>query len=187
MNEYEFGGKSSVVRKVEEDAKAPFFVGIDYAKTVDYQSAESNDDDIVQEDFMSISLNANINKDDYPRYKLNCVVVLETSSSMNDPYNNGVDSKQSVANSIICSIVDGLGEEDKFCLVTFNDSFNIEHPLDDIKSMEDKESVKREILSIESSGGDYDFDEGYNVDLGQLQVHFIDIIEIKCRNCSMHK
>ena len=120
---------------------------------------------------MAISLNNNINKDEYERYQLNLVIVLETSLLMQDSYNDTSDTKQSIANQIVCTIIDELNDEDRVSLVTFNDTFNREQTLDDIKSI-DTETFKANILEIEPTDGGYEFDEGYNAALGQLQEFF---------------
>eukprot|EP00483_Globobulimina_turgida_P008798 UN08816 len=92
-------------------------------------------------------------------------------SSMGDMYGSGSKTKQRVGAEIICNILDELGAEDKFCLISFSDTFNIDVGLDDISCM-DIDNVKKEIMLIDSSGGGVDFDEGYNAGLGQLQELF---------------
>ena len=163
LNEYSFDSTANI-RKEELDEKSPFYASIEYGQCI--MNKNKN-----KEHFMSISLNNNINKDEYARYKLNLVIVLETSSTMNDSYNNNSDNKQCIGNEIVCTILDELKDDDKFCLITFNDTFNIEQTLDDIKST-DCNSLKSKILEIESTGGGFDFDEGYNAALGQLQEYF---------------
>eukprot|EP01084_Bolivina_argentea_P034485 63823_1 len=92
---------------------------------------------------------------------------------MNDIYSNTSKTKQIISNEIISVLFDLLNEDDKFCLVTFNDTFNIEIPLEDIGSiLQQNTNIKRDIMNISSSGGGTDFDEGYNAALGQLQELF---------------
>lgn len=161
LKDYSFDDSKNI-RKEEIDEKAPFYGNVEYAQVVMDENKEH---------FMSISLNNNIDKDEYVRYQLNLVIVLETSATMNDSYNDSIDNKQVIGNQIACSIIDELNDEDRICFVTFNDTFNIEQTLDDIKSI-DTETLKNKIMAIEATGGGYEFDEGYNAALGQLQEWF---------------
>eukprot|EP01083_Nonionella_stella_P081587 224794_1 len=167
LNEYELNEYDDI-RKEEEEAKEPFTSTIHYAQALDFRMSEPSD---TKEHFMSIQLNSCIKNEDYKRYKSNVVVVLETSLSMNDAYHKSADTKQNVANSIVCAILDELRADDKFCLVTFNDTFNIEQPLDEVGSI-GMDEIKSATLAIECSGGGCDWDEGYNAALGQLQELF---------------
>ena len=165
LSDYAFN-QNSTFRQEQSDEKSPFNVDIHYAQIKNIENSEQ------REDFMSISLQTSIkNKQDYKRPPINCVVVMEASDAMSEEYAEN-KTKQSAANEIACAILDQLGDGDKFCLVTFSDSFKIEYPLDDVQSIGDLESIKAEITSIEPTGGSYDFDEGYNTALGQLQELF---------------
>ena len=176
LNEYTFE-PSNTDRGDDRDEKTPFYASIDYARPVGLNSID-NDNDGTMEHFMSIALKSNIQRDALKRDKLNCVVVLETSSMMNTSYTNNGDngksgdqSKQSVANQIVCDILDILQDDDQFCLLSFSDSAKMEMPLEDIKSM-DIATVKSQLGAIPTTPGGVDFDEGYNAALNQLQELF---------------
>lgn len=159
LSEYSFEDKQQV-RRQETDEKAPFYAQLEYAQCSNLDSE--------REHFLSMSLQNNISasSEEYRRYKLNCVIVLETSSSM-----SAETDRQSIANQLVCAILDQLDDDDKFCLIAGSENCNIEHPLDDIKST-DCAALKKKILSFTASGGPFELDEGYNAALGQLQEYF---------------
>jgi len=167
LSEYTF--ESHSFRDTKEET-CPFYASIDYARpkmiTVDSIDSDSN-----VEHFMSIALRCNVPKDTITRDRLNCVVILDTSSSMRNEYGGSSRSRQSVANQVVCDILDLLEDDDQFCLISFSENAKMEEPLDDIKSM-DIASIQSNIKQIGSSSGGLDFDEGYNAALNQLQELF---------------
>jgi len=176
LNDYSFDTGPSL-RGHDDDEKSPFYASIDYARPIGL-SADSEADGKT-EHFLSMALRSNIKREEMTRDKLNCVVVLETSSTMRSPFmgSNGADSggqsrsKQAVANQIVCDVLDCLDEDDRFCLLSFSDLAKMEQPLYDLKSM-DLAAIKSQIAAIPTAPGGVDFDEGYNAALAQLQELF---------------
>jgi Ca-activated chloride channel family protein len=119
-----------------------------------------------KEYFLSVGLNSNIKESDFKRKKLNIVVVLDISGSMNSSfdkyyYNRGKKtdtkennklSKMAIANNSIVSMIDHLKDDDKLGVVLFdNTSYNAK-PLREI-DLTNIEATKKHILKLEPRGG----------------------------------
>ncbi len=124
-----------------------------------------------KEYFLSVGLNSNIKAKDFARKKLNIVVVLDISGSMNAPfdkyyYDNKRDlnrqeqiSKMQIANKSLVSMIGHLKDEDRLGVVLFDNNAYLAKPLRLIKNTK-IEATKKHILELKSKGGT-NWSEGY--------------------------
>ena len=117
-----------------------------------------------EEYFVSVGLNSGLKKSDFNRKKLNLVVVLDVSGSMNSgfekyyydnkntrQYSNDRRTKIDIAKETIASMLDHLNNDDNFGLVTFNGSSQIIEPLNRINN--NIADLQNKIMSIGAGGG----------------------------------
>ena len=122
--------------------------------------------------YLSVGLNSGLKESDFERKKLNLVVVLDVSGSMDssfnqyhyDQYGNRISysaniddddytkSKIKVATESIAGLVDNLNDDDKLSIVLFSNNAHLSKPLESMKTT-DKEQLKENILKIHASGG----------------------------------
>ncbi len=117
--------------------------------------------------FLSVGLNSNIKKSDFKRKRLNLVIVLDISSSMEASfdeyyYDNGKKiqlsneelkkTKMQIATKSIASMIDHLKSDDRFGMVLFNNRSYKAKPLRDIKTTNIK-AIKKHILDLKPKGG----------------------------------
>lgn len=128
-----------------------------------------------QEYYMAVGLNSNIKESDFQRKKLNLVVVLDISGSMDSSFNsyyydgnkefdleNYMDknkSKMEIANESVNILIDQLNDDDRFGLVLFESGSHIAKPLN-LVGETDIEKIKEHVLEIEATGGT-NFEAGY--------------------------
>lgn len=117
--------------------------------------------------YLSVGLNSGIK--DFKRKKLNLVVVLDISGSMNSKldsyaydnkrYSNSRKTKMELANEAIVSMIKHLKGDDRLGVVLFDERAYIAKPLRAIRDT-DIEATKRHILAIRTKGGT-DMSAGY--------------------------
>ncbi|MFK5976455.1 MAG: thiosulfate oxidation carrier protein SoxY [Sulfurovum sp.] len=106
--------------------------------------------------YLSVGLNSGIK--DFKRKKLNLVVVLDISASMNGRFNeyssnsSRKKTKMRLANEAIVSMIKHLKDEDRLGIVLFNNRSHLAKPLRYIKDTDIK-STKKHILNIRATGG----------------------------------
>ncbi len=137
-----------------------------------YSTAVSNDPVSQKpEYYMTVGLNSNIKEEDFQRKKLNLLVLLDISGSMGSPfysyyYDNPIEnekydrrSKMNLANEAVCTLIDQLNEDDKFGLVTFDDSASVFQKIKQVSKL-DISNLKNKIKKIADNGGT-NFSSGY--------------------------
>ena len=133
-----------------------------------YQSAISKNPFTAQKEyFLSIHLDSNIEEKDFKRKKLNIVVVLDISGSMGSAFDQYYydknqkislgererkESKMTLANKAIVSMIDHLKDEDRLGVVLFDNQAYNAKPLRTIHET-DIESTKKHILALRERGG----------------------------------
>ena len=112
-------------------------------------------------------LNSNIKEEDFSRKKLNLVLVLDISGSMDsnmeeyyydgipdndDLEENSVKTKMKVAEESINILLDKLNPDDKVGVVLFDDNSYLAKPINLVGDT-DIEAIKEHVLEIEAMGG----------------------------------
>lgn len=121
--------------------------------------------------YMTVDLNSNIKESDFQRKKLNLVILLDISGSMESSFNsyyydgNKKDgeenkSKMKIANESVNLLIDELNSDDRLGVVLFESSSHIAKPLNLVGNT-DIEKIKEHVLDIKSQGGT-NFEAGYN-------------------------
>lgn len=118
-----------------------------------------------EEYYVSVGLNSNIKEEDFSRKKLNLVLVLDISGSMdstiNSYYYDGLPenyeekeqkSKMKLAEESINILLDHLKPEDSLGVVLFDDGAYLGKPISVVDST-DIEAIKNHILEVEAMGG----------------------------------
>lgn len=127
--------------------------------------------------YLSVGLNSGIKESDFQRKKLNLVIVLDTSGSMNELYKqyyydrlgNKVDlgredddiftmRKIDSAKECVQSILDQLNSNDRVALVTFNSNATLFQPMN-LVSKTDMRSFRNQVSRI-NAGGSTNFSAG---------------------------
>ena len=137
-----------------------------------YSYAISKDPFSQEEDYyLSVGLNSGIKESDFERKKLNLVVVLDISGSMDSPFDEYyyddinapfvegqmIDpdygkTKMEIANESIVGLLNHLDDDDRFGMVLFDDTGYLAKPVSDIGGIR-MDDLKNHILEIESKGG----------------------------------
>ncbi len=147
----------------QESCQKLFCPSYSYAVTRDPFSGEI-------EYYLSVGLNSGMKESDFERKKLNLVLVLDISDSMNSAFNSyyydrfgnrqqwdpsGEDSgrrKIEVAKESIVGLLDHLNDDDRFGMVLFNNTARVAKPLN-LVSTTDMEAIKGHIMDISANGG----------------------------------
>jgi Ca-activated chloride channel family protein len=136
-----------------------------------YHSAVTRDPFSEQtEYYLSIGLNSGLQQSDFQRKKLNLVIVLDNSGSMNEAYNqyyydgtgknidtyaeegiNRLTKMQSAAESVV-SILNQLRNDDQVSILTFNSSASLLKPMG-LVGRANMRDVKNRVLDITAGGG----------------------------------
>ena len=147
---------------VQEECKKLFCPSYVAAVSADPVSKNS-------EYFLSVGLNSGMKAADFQRKKLNLVVVLDVSGSMDSPFDQYYydrfgnqqqlklsESKQKleVAKESIVAMLKHLKPDDKFGLVLFSDSARVAKPLN-LVGTTDMEKIKAHIMELRTEGGTY--------------------------------
>ncbi len=128
--------------------------------------------------YMTVGLNSNIKQSDFKRKKLNLVVVLDISGSMESKFNSyyydqftGEEkteqeiseddnkTKMQIANESVNVLIDQLKDDDRFGMVLFDDLAYLGKPISLIKNT-DINAIKNHVLEIKARGGT-NFEAGY--------------------------
>ncbi len=133
-----------------------------------YSSAKRKNPFIEEEEyFLSVGLNSGIKEGDFKRKKLNLVVVVDISGSMNgkfDSYyydktgnkveNDNVDeqTKMTIANKSIVAMLSHLKDDDRVGIVLFDHNAYAAKPLN-LVGKTDKEAIRDHILELKPRGG----------------------------------
>ena len=120
-----------------------------------------------QEFFLSVGLNSGIDEKDFKRKKLNLVVVLDISGSMNSNFNayhydnlgNKIENKEestkqkmTIANESIVAMLKHLKDDDRVGVVLFDHNAYLAKPLN-LVGKTDKKAVRDHILELKAKGG----------------------------------
>ncbi len=120
-----------------------------------------------QEYFLSVGLNSGIQEGDFKRKKLNLVVVLDISGSMNGKFNayyydkvgnkirnkeQEYKSKMTIANEAMVSMLSHLKDEDRVGVVLFDHNAYKAKPLQEVGKT-DKIAIRDHILALKPRGG----------------------------------
>jgi Ca-activated chloride channel family protein len=120
-----------------------------------------------KEFFLAVGLNSGIDEKDFKRKKLNLVVVLDISGSMNSNFNsyyydklgnkikNDEDSskqKMQIANESIVAMLGHLKDDDKVGMVLFDHNAYKAKPLNSVKES-NKLAIRKHILELKARGG----------------------------------
>ena len=122
------------------------------------------------ERYMTVGLDSNMEAEEFERKKLNLVVVLDRSGSMDsgfgeyyyDRYGNRHevetegDSKMEVAKDAVASVAEQLGEDDRLGVVSFDSNAHVERRLSYVRSTERAKASIRRI----SAGGSTSLSDG---------------------------
>ena len=136
-----------------------------------YSTAVSNDPISDEEEYyLSVGLNSNIKESDFQRKKLNLVILLDISSSMDasfseyyydldDDSDDESKSKMQLAEESLNILIDQLNDDDSLGIVLFESSAHLAKPLNLVGDV-DMEAIKEHILEVEATGGT-NFENGY--------------------------
>lgn len=123
--------------------------------------------------YMTVGLNSNIKESDFARKKLNLVVVLDISGSMNSSFNkyyydgenneyeeDKTKTKMTIANESVNILIDQLKDDDRFGMVLFDNQAYTAKKMNLIANT-DVSAIKNHILEIKANGGT-NFEAGYS-------------------------
>jgi len=134
--------------------------------------------------YLSVGLNSGLKESDFARKKLNLVIVLDVSGSMTEYYNQyyydrwgkqvdayageGIVRKTKMQSAAECvvSILNQLGNGDRFAIVTFNSQAFLNEKIRPV-SETDMQHVKDRIFDI-IAGGSTNLDAGMQLGTGQF-------------------
>ena len=124
----------------------------------------------MNEYYITFGLNSNIKESDFQRKKLNLVVVLDVSGSMDSEFSSyyydcfsydnkntmisedDKKTKMEIANESVNILIDQLKADDRFGIVIFNEAAKIVKPIE-LVSETDIKNTKKNISEIKSFGG----------------------------------
>ena len=145
--------------------------------------------------WLSVGLNSNIQESDFSRKKLNLVVVLDISGSMESAFdqyyydrkgltgeNEDKRSKLAIAAETVCDMLSHLKKDDRFGMVVFENSAYLAKPLN-LVGATDMEKIKGHIKDLHTMGGTNMyagmqegtklFDPYLNIDKGEYENRII--------------
>lgn len=121
--------------------------------------------------YLSVGLNSGIKESDFERKKLNLVVVLDVSGSMQSafdryyydqlgnrferpdaPEDDFAKAKINIATESIAGMIDYLGNDDRLGIVLFENTAHVAKPLESMGAA-DRDRLKKNILAIHADGG----------------------------------
>ena len=135
------------------------------------------------EHYITVGLNSNIKESDFSRKKLNLVVLLDISGSMD----SGLDTyyydfaeetedtgktKMQLANESVNILLDQLNDDDRFGMVLFDNSSYLAKPMN-LVGQTDIDAIKGHILEIQANGGT-NFEEGY-IEASSLLKEYVNV------------
>lgn len=133
------------------------------------------------ERYLTIGLNSGLSRADFDRKKLNLVVVLDTSGSMDSPfsryyYDDGEKqtveastSKMNAATESVAVLTDHLEEDDRFGLVTYDDSAQVVQPVSRVGGT-DMDHLRDRIGGLRA-GGSTNLDAGLSTATEMLTTY----------------
>lgn len=148
----------------EENTEDMFYPSYSVAKSKDPISGED-------EYYMSVGLNSNIKESDFQRKKLNLVLVLDISGSMDSYFDEyyydysfeenekDAKTKMKIAQESINMLIDRLNPDDSLGIVLFESGSHVAKELN-LNSNVDLDAIKDHILEVEATGGT-NFEAGY--------------------------
>lgn len=148
---------------VEENTEDMFYPTYAMAKSLDPLSGE-------EEYYMSVGLNSNIKESDFQRKKLNLVLVLDISGSMDSYFDSyyydmnleedkETKTKMRVAQESINMLIDRLNPDDSLGIVLFESDSAVAKELN-LNNNVDLAAIKNHVLEIQALGGT-NFEAGY--------------------------
>ncbi len=113
--------------------------------------------------YLSVGLNSGMKERDFERKKLNLVIVLDVSGSMDNPFDEYYydqsgswgrknDLKIEVAKEAILGVLDHLNDDDRFGMVLFNRNARLVKPMN-LVGETDMDAIENHIRDIEAGGG----------------------------------
>ena len=148
---------------IREPTRKLYSPSYSYAVTRDPLSGET-------EYYLSVGLNSGMKEEDFARKKLNLVIVIDSSGSMSDQYDQyyydrfgnrrdayegegitRLTKMQSAANAVV-DILNQLTWEDRVAIVTFDSSAHTLQKMEDVRYL-DMYELKNKVLDIRSGGG----------------------------------
>ncbi len=113
--------------------------------------------------YMAVGLNSNLKESDFQRKKLNLVVVLDISGSMESPFDtyhydgnktreSSNKSKMEIAKNVVADLTEHLEKDDRFGMVLFDDQAYMAKPLS-LVGETDMNKIRDHIKEIRSEGG----------------------------------
>ena len=123
----------------------------------------------VREYYLAVGLNSGMKQSDFERKKLNLVIVLDISGSMDsafdryyyDRYGNSVElegsqkdfsrTKMEIASESVVALLDHLEDDDRFGMVLFNGSAHLAKPLN-LVGETDMDAIEDHILALRAEG-----------------------------------
>jgi Ca-activated chloride channel family protein len=161
-----------------ESSDKLFYPSYSYAVTRDPLSHQT-------EYYLSVGLNSGLKESDFERKKLNLVIVLDNSGSMGEYFNqyyydntgkqidiyneDGVNSQRKIdnANEAIVSILNQLGDGDRFAVVLFNSDASVLQPMELVGNT-NMNVVRNRVLNI-AAGGSTNLDAGMDLATRQFK------------------
>jgi Ca-activated chloride channel family protein len=147
--------------------------------------------------YLSVGLNSGIRQEDFERKKLNLVIVLDSSGSMGEQYNQyyydrfgkqqdayegeGITrlSKMESADSAVVNILNQLEDYDRFAIVTFDSKASLLKPMG-LVGKTDMGNIKDNVLDIRA-GGNTNLSAGMNMGLSQFK-NFLEVDSYEYEN-----
>lgn len=147
---------------IQKETRKLYAPSYSYAVTRDPLSQKT-------EYYLSVGLNSGIREEDFSRKKLNLVLVMDTSGSMQELYNQyyydrygnyqdayageGITrlTKIDTAKDAVVSILNQLGDSDRFAVVLFNSNASLAKSMGPVKSA-NMRSIKDKILDLNAGG-----------------------------------
>jgi Ca-activated chloride channel family protein len=175
---------------MQEETKKLFAPSYSYAVTRDPLSHQT-------EYYLSVGLNSGIRQDEFERKTLNLVIVLDSSGSMGEQYNQyyydrygkqqdayegeGVarPTKMDTADSAVVSILNQLEDYDRFAIVTYNSKASLLKPMGLVRKT-DMGEIKDNVYDIRA-GGSTNLAAGMNMGLGQFK-NFMEVDSYEYEN-----
>lgn len=163
-------------------SKKLFYPSYSYAVTRDPLSRKT-------EYYLSVGLNSGLKGSDFRRKKLNLVIVLDNSGSMAENFNRyyydrsgkqidayseeGISRsrKMDAANETVAAILNQMGDDDRFAVVTFNSGAFLVKAMSPVRKL-NMRAVRNSVLDIMPGGST---NMGAGMDMGTSQ--FRDIYE----------
>jgi Ca-activated chloride channel family protein len=147
---------------IQEPTRKLYSPSYSYAVTRDPFSGET-------EYYLSVGLNSGLREEDFARKKLNLVIVLDVSGSMEEQYDQyyydrfgkrqdayegeGITrlTKIQSATDAVVSILDQLNWDDRLAIVTFNSNASVFQRMEEVRYL-DMNKLKNRVLDIRAGG-----------------------------------